>query len=576
MAAIHWLNPISDGFTNAADWSGGVTPGAFDDAILDAAGVAFTVTSTVAQTVQSIQLSANARLSITSGTFDATNGTGAGANAGYISVTAGTFEVGGTVTNSGKISLVKSSSTMIMGAGVTLAGGGVILADGTMAVNANGVTITNADNTITGYGNLFNQTVDAATLVNGAQGVIEAKFGKTNKSTIMGQTTKAGQISLQIINNGVLEADAGTLIVENSNISGSGHIVAGASGIVEFLTAGAISGQLISIAQSGEVVLGAGPVDYTGLLSDAGVLLVLPGAPVAFSVRGTATLAGGGMLDFGLSKRVIGGDGGTFYNVDSLIGGEVDLGNGQIDVVNEANGTIQGSAATLIDCGVGTFTNAGHVVASATSMVTIVSAVNNAGTIADFGGHVALESSLLNDGLLSVTLGRLKAFGPVSGAGAVEIKGGRAAFYSSFSEDVAFGRRGSLVLGKSQDYTGTISGFSQSGGTSLILRDIAFVNSAEASFSGGASGGVLTVTDGAHTANITLQGDFLGEAFVAASDGHKGVVVIAQAAPLGSAPIHAFVTAMAAVSRPPGGVAGVHETTVVHAPMLARPGTLGS
>ena len=47
-----------------------------------------------------------------------------------------------------------------------------------------------------------------------------------------------------------------------------------------------------------------------------------------------------------------------------------------------------------------------------------------------------------------------------------------------------------------------------------------------ASFSGTATGGTLTVTDGAgHTAKLTLSGDYQGVSFATASDGHNGTVV---------------------------------------------------
>ena len=40
------------------------------------------------------------------------------------------------------------------------------------------------------------------------------------------------------------------------------------------------------------------------------------------------------------------------------------------------------------------------------------------------------------------------------------------------------------------------------------------------------SGGVLTVTDGTHAANIALSGNYLGSTFAASSDGHGGTSVI--------------------------------------------------
>src|ERR1017187_4958244 len=93
MAEIHWANPISGSFTNASDWSGGMAPGASDDAIIDAAGgTPYTVTVSSAGTVSSIQTAANVTLDITGyDTFSATNGTGGGVNAGTILLGAGGY-----------------------------------------------------------------------------------------------------------------------------------------------------------------------------------------------------------------------------------------------------------------------------------------------------------------------------------------------------------------------------------------------------------------------------------------------------------------------------------------------------
>ena len=68
--------------------------------------------------------------------------------------------------------------------------------------------------------------------------------------------------------------------------------------------------------------------------------------------------------------------------------------------------------------------------------------------------------------------------------------------------------------------------------------------------SGTAKGGVLTVSDGTHTALIDLKGDYLGATFTAASDGHGGTVVTATTPGL-----PAFVAAMAAMGGPGAGLA---------------------
>src|SRR6516165_3460407 len=45
-------------------------------------------------------------------------------------------------------------------------------------------------------------------------------------------------------------------------------------------------------------------------------------------------------------------------------------------------------------------------------------------------------------------------------------------------------------------------------------------------YSGTASGGTLTVTDGSHTANIALLGNYIASTFVTSSDGHGGTNVV--------------------------------------------------
>ena len=54
-------------------------------------------------------------------------------------------------------------------------------------------------------------------------------------------------------------------------------------------------------------------------------------------------------------------------------------------------------------------------------------------------------------------------------------------------------------------------------------------------YSGDASGGTLTVTDGSHTAQIALLGNYLASTFVASSDGHGGTMVVDPALPTSSA-----------------------------------------
>ena len=56
-------------------------------------------------------------------------------------------------------------------------------------------------------------------------------------------------------------------------------------------------------------------------------------------------------------------------------------------------------------------------------------------------------------------------------------------------------------------------------------------------YSGDASGGTLSVTDGAHCANIALLGNYMSFVFVAQSDGHGGTTVTDPPALGGAQPL---------------------------------------
>jgi hypothetical protein len=70
---------------------------------------------------------------------------------------------------------------------------------------------------------------------------------------------------------------------------------------------------------------------------------------------------------------------------------------------------------------------------------------------------------------------------------------------------------------------------------------------------------VLTVTDGAHTANLHLSGDYTGATFVTSSDGHGGTTVIDPT----TAKQQSFVAAMASFGPHAGAAA---STPISHQP----------
>ncbi|KRP98785.1 hypothetical protein AOQ73_20595 [Bradyrhizobium pachyrhizi] len=86
------------------------------------------------------------------------------------------------------------------------------------------------------------------------------------------------------------------------------------------------------------------------------------------------------------------------------------------------------------------------------------------------------------------------------------------------------GSTGTLKLDNSASFTGTVAGMS--GSDTIDFANINFANVQTPTFSGNASGGTLTVTDGTVTASIALLGNYMASTFTASSDGHGGTSVV--------------------------------------------------
>jgi hypothetical protein len=183
---------------------------------------------------------------------------------------------------------------------------------------------------------------------------------------------------------------------------------------------------------------------------------------------------------------------------------------------------------------------------------------------------VTIAGAVANAGLVEAVKSDLTVNGAVTGTGSAVINAGALAFGSSFSEAVTFSSStGELILAQSQTYTGAITGFAKSTGTVLDLRDIGFVSASEATFSGTKNGGVLTVTDGTHTAKITLVGNYTTSAFVAASDGDGGVTVVDP--PAGKPSPAAFAGVMAGLASSVAAPVHTIAPTLGSTPTLTRP-----
>ncbi|MHB8528859.1 MAG: beta strand repeat-containing protein [Caulobacteraceae bacterium] len=577
MAQIHWASAVSADFSAAADWTGGVVPGVADDAILDASGGAYTVTVSASEGVNSLQTAANATLSITSVALTANAGTGSGVNAGVILVGDGTtLRVGGTVDNSGQISLLSvggaTNLSIISGSNLTLTGHGKVrLSDnGANLIDAEtaGTTLTNVDNKIVGVGQLGSSNL---TIVNDSVGILKAngslQLVLTAQSISNAGAIRAGPNSTLIIENttvnnsstGVLKARIGAHInLQSAHIVG-GTLITTDSGIIQTTDGGSIldgSGSAVNNAGAFEIndntaLTVLGTINNTGTITLGANL-----GGVTLTLANNTTLTGGGHLTLTDSNgnAVSGASGLTLTNANNTISGSGNVGGGSLVLVNQAGGIIDANGASnrlLLDTGTNSITNAGLIEATGAG-----------------GGKI--KSAITNNGVLEADGGTLSVKAAVSGSGSAVIASGMLVFQSSFTQNVAFtGTTGTLGLVAATSYTGAVSGFSHSGGTGLDLRDVGFVSSNEATFAGNSSGGILTVTDGTNTAHINLAGDYTAATFTASSDGAGGVTIVDPTSGSGAGATSGFVQAMAGLgARGSGSLLSKAHASQMLQPML--------
>ncbi|MDQ2765449.1 MAG: hypothetical protein M3Y22_18815 [Pseudomonadota bacterium] len=536
-------------------------------------------------------------------TFHAINGTNGGVNAGTIIVQDATFvvpvlntllggsatlEIGGVFNNTGLISLNgqphllglldTDQETVLKAVGATtLTGGGhVTLSDVPLNIidGTAGAVLTNVNNTISGSG-----FIEHVGFVNEAAGIVDANQSRdlilaqsataTNRGLMEGTGRAALVIACTVDNTsgGVIEADGGRVGLESATIIGGtletvnrGIIIANIQGsVLDGRTeAVKIEGGLIVAHGSNLTIEGA--IDNTGKFVVSATTLYPQITDLIIGSSG-ATLSGGGelILTPHVENRVFGVDSAaTLTNVDNRISGAGLLGNGVLTLDNETAGIIVGNSAVglTINTGGNVIQNAGLIYASHGALVTIDSAVNNTGRLESQSGSLVVD-------------------GAVTGSGEGVVNGGTIDFASTFSENLVFGGSGEVVLAHSQSYGGTVYGFSKTKTTSLDLRDIGFGGSTRATYSGAASGGTLTVTDGTHTAHIAFKGDYLGSTFTVSNDGHGGTIVKDPTTASSAASAHRFVAAAAGlVARGAGSVALAQGSWQAHSLMLAKPAVM--
>jgi hypothetical protein len=531
---FHWIAGNGD-WSTTVDWNPSGTPGAGDDAIIDAAGT-YTVTSVATRTVNSVSTAAGATLSVTGGTFTLANGTGSGANAGTVLVGNNTeLAAAGTMDNTGTIamgSVGNGTFFIVNGSNLTLQGGGnVTLSDNSQNYiygAAAADTLTNADNTISGAGQLGNGQL---TLVNEAAGVIDAIGGNALTINTSGETlTNAGLIessngggglyvvNTAIANTGTLAANANSLLVLQGSAvvdsSGGGTVEATAAGSQIRLAGGTIRNGTLAIGSGGTLSSTGGTIDTAdfsnagnvavsnntaltlgGMLANTGtVALNSVGNGTFLIVNGSnLTLQGGGSVTLSdNSQNYIYGAAAadTLTNVDNTISGAGQLGNGQLTLVNEAAGVIDaiGANALTINTSGEALTNAGLIESSngGGGLYVVNTAVANTGTLAAKANSLlVLQGSAVVDSSGGGTVEATAAGSQIKLAGGT-IRNGTLAIGSggtlssaggtidtvdfSNAGNVAVSNNTALTLGGTLANTGTVALNSVGNGTFLIVN----------------------------------------------------------------------------------------------------------
>ena len=456
---------------------------------------------------------------------------------------------------------------MLQGGGVASNGAvndSLALIEGYTGLSLGAATEAENFGTVWGTGEALTQGVllgAGASLTNGAAGhtgaIVEGYEGVsttgaastvTNFGTIIGEGGTAVSFGAA---GGLLVVEAGSVFV--GSVNGDGGTLDLASGS-ETIT-GALAGSGVTI--SGGITAGAFN-DFATLDVGAGATVTLSGSiavPSSVTVSGKllaangTTLTGAGtlILTDSASNMITGTSATSLLTNDIRIEGEGQLGDGAMELTNAHSGSIfsLGAGSLTLNTGAETILNTGEILSDGTGGLTISSPIDNTGRL------IAYSSPL------TVT-------GAVTGAGTAEVENaGTLIFKGAFNEDVTFaaGSTGALELGDSKGFTtGSITGFSKTGANALDLLDIPFVSGAtKAVYSGTATSGVLTVTEGASVAKITLEGDYVGSTFtVSASSAGGTKVVDPSAAPAPThvaAPLspHPFIAAMAGFGAPAAG-----------------------
>ena len=398
---------------------------------------------------------------------------------------------------------------------------------------------------LTNHGTLSNSGVIGL----GTTGQIDNQSdGKLDLMGDVGVVSAAGAAGIGLVNAGLLRKSSGTgTSIIRTSVDDTGKIVV-ASGKLELAgkttsIAGSISGAGtvwfgpgaatleagtkittggLQIGGSGAHVTVTASLSYAGTFSQTAASELTVNDGDILTLSGTASFSGNTVDGAGrLSTK-----GATTLSKVTLGGTAEWLNAGTIDAVGKLTvGDAFGNAATIFNQAGGVFDIVGDNGIAIGSAAT--SRFINDGVLEKTGGtgRSIVATEVVNSGTIVVTSGTLDLENAVTGTGGTftihkdsTLEVGSVAAH----QVVAFsGSNAELVLDAAASFKATLLGFDTN--DELDLKH--FGAATTISYAGNASGGTLTVTDGAEVAKIALLGQYAAAGFHTASDGHGGTLI---------------------------------------------------
>ncbi|PAU53231.1 S-layer family protein [Pseudomonas sp. PICF141] len=226
-----------------------------------------------------------------------------------------------------------------------------------------------------------------------------------------------------------------------------------------------------------------------------------------------ATLTGGGqvLLSDSAQNVIFGGSADTVLtNVDNRISGAGQLGAGQLVLVNAGLILASGLNSLVLDTGTHSITNSGVLESTGEGGMTVASAVDNSGHLWANGGDMRLLADVMGNGSATIDGDATLTF-----SGAAH---GSVAFHGEGA--------GTLVIAQAEAASSLVGILGLESDDMLTFGDLAFGANTQLSYSANASGsgGLLTVNDGTHRAEVNLLGHYIAEDFQV-TDGEAGTQV---------------------------------------------------